>query len=209
MKILSTFVAISIFITNCVPVSAAVTTARVSVRRENEGNVLSVNRCFIVFTCDGVNTATFTPTNTFTPKPTFTPSKTPTVTRTNTPTQTPSDTPTPRNTATATATIVPGTGEIVIAYVYDPLNRLTEADYSSGEYYHYAYDSVGNRLTEETHLETNLYAYDNANRLTSVNDVNYSWDNNGNLLSDGANSYAYDSVNRLISGNYTASDEIN
>ena len=35
------------------------------------------------------------------------------------------------------------------------------------------------------------------NRLTSVNAVNYSWDNNGNLLNDGVNTYTYDSANRL------------
>jgi len=40
---------------------------------------------------------------------------------------------------------------------------------------------------------------DVANRLTSVNGVNYTWDNNGNLLNDGVNTYAYDSANRLTS----------
>ena len=29
--------------------------------------------------------------------------------------------------------------------------------------------------------------------------VEYIWDNNGNLLNDGANTYAYDSANRLTS----------
>ena len=44
------------------------------------------------------------------------------------------------------------------------------------------------------------YVYDNANRLTSVNAVNYTWDNNGNastrsarrLINDGTNTYTYD-----------------
>ena len=35
-----------------------------------------------------------------------------------------------------------------INYVYDPLYRLTEANYSDGRYFRYTYDSVGNRLTE-------------------------------------------------------------
>jgi RHS repeat-associated protein len=48
------------------------------------------------------------------------------------------------------------------------------------------------------------YQYDNANRLTSVNNtltgsVSYTWDNNGNLLNDGVNTYTYNSANRLIS----------
>jgi RHS repeat-associated protein len=41
------------------------------------------------------------------------------------------------------------------------------------------------------------YVYDDANRLTSVNSVTYTWDNNGNLLNDGVNAYTYDSTNRL------------
>lgn len=39
--------------------------------------------------------------------------------------------------------------------------------------------------------------YDAANRLVSVNAVNYTWDNNGNLLSDGEYTYTYDHANRL------------
>jgi YD repeat-containing protein len=34
---------------------------------------------------------------------------------------------------------------------------------------HYAYDSVGNRLTETTSKGETAYTYDTANRLTSVN----------------------------------------
>jgi YD repeat-containing protein len=37
-----------------------------------------------------------------------------------------------------------------ITYAYDPLYRLTAADYAGGDYFHYAYDAVGNRLTEVT-----------------------------------------------------------
>ncbi|MEK7784430.1 MAG: RHS repeat-associated core domain-containing protein, partial [Chloroflexota bacterium] len=43
------------------------------------------------------------------------------------------------------------------------------------------------------------YAYDESNRLTSVNGQAYTWDNNGNLLNDGTNTYAYDAANRLTS----------
>jgi RHS repeat-associated protein len=92
-------------------------------------------------------------------------------------------------------------GPVTINYTYDPLYRLTQADYSTGDYYHYAYDAVGNRLTETTQLATTNYVYDVANRLTNVNGVNYTWDNNGNLLSDGVNTYTYDSANRMISFN--------
>ena len=50
------------------------------------------------------------------------------------------------------------------------------------------------------------YAYDAANRLTSVNGQAHTWDNNGNLLSDGVRSYTYDHANRLtqvVSGTLT------
>src|SRR3990172_708615 len=81
--------------------------------------------------------------------------------------------------------------------------RLTAADYSTGDSYHYAYDSVGNRLTQESliHGQSSsvAYGYDNANRLTNMGSLTYTWDANGNLLNDGVNTYAYDSANRLSS----------
>jgi YD repeat-containing protein len=42
----------------------------------------------------------------------------------------------------------PPQGPITIDYVYDPLNRLTEANYSNNDYYYYTYDAVGNRKTQ-------------------------------------------------------------
>jgi RHS repeat-associated protein len=86
---------------------------------------------------------------------------------------------------------------LTITYTYDALNRLTAADYSDGSFFHYAYDSAGNRLSETTQAESNVYTYDDANRLTSANGVAYAWDANGNLLSDGVNTYTYDGANRL------------
>lgn len=71
---------------------------------------------------------------------------TPTPTATDTPAQTPTDTPTP------TATPASQSGSIAINYIYDPLYRLEEANYSTGDYYHYTYDAVGNRETQTTQL---------------------------------------------------------
>jgi RHS repeat-associated protein len=94
-------------------------------------------------------------------------------------------------------------GMLTISYTYDPLSRLTAADYDTGAYYHYTYDSNGNRLNETTHLSITPVVYDYneiyANRLESVNGVTYTWDNNGNLTSDGQRNYGYDSANRLTS----------
>ncbi len=134
---------------------------------------------------------------TATPTRTPTPSQTPTPTRTATPTRTPTGSPSP----VISPTPVTGLSQTVITYDYDPLYRLTAADYSNGDYYHYAYDAVGNRLTQEKSilglLTTNTYIPDDANRLASVNGVNYTWDANGNLLNDGVNTYTYNSANRL------------
>ncbi len=91
-------------------------------------------------------------------------------------------------------------------YEYDPLQRLTYAcslwDESTGtcegSFFRYAYDAVGNRLSEEAEEGTTFYTYDAANRLTSVDGVAYTWSDNGNLLSDGVDEYAYGHANRLI-----------
>ena len=79
-----------------------------------------------------------------------------------------------------------GAGEVnvTIDYAYDPLYRLTAADYSTGEYFHYTYDAVGNRLTQQTHEGSNVYVYDIANRLIEVDGVSFVWDDNGNLIQD-------------------------
>jgi len=91
------------------------------------------------------------------------------------------------------------TASVAITYDYDPLDRLTAADYDDETYFHYTYDAVGNRLTEATESGTTTYVYDDANRLTDVGEVELTWDDNGNLLDDGASEYTYDHANRLAS----------
>jgi RHS repeat-associated protein len=92
----------------------------------------------------------------------------------------------------------------LITYTYDALNRLTAADYDSGIYFHYTYDSVGNRLSQSACIQTNCtlqtidYTYDVANRMVSEGVVTYTWDANGNLLDDGNYSYSYNHANQLI-----------
>jgi RHS repeat-associated protein len=93
-------------------------------------------------------------------------------------------------------------GSVTVTYTYDALNRLSAADYSNGDYFHYTFDAVGNRLSQESSLGgtqvSTEYTYDDANRLTGAGGVSYTWDNNGNLLSDGTNTYTYDGANRLV-----------
>jgi len=97
------------------------------------------------------------------------------------------------------STVEPEFFSQTVTYGYDPLYRLTSATSSAGEVFQYSYDAVGNRLTETTAggVVTN-YTYDEVNRLTSVDGVPYLWDNNGNLLSDGASTYTYNHSNQLI-----------
>jgi YD repeat-containing protein len=42
-----------------------------------------------------------------------------------------------------------------------------------------------------------LYTYNTANQLTEVDGQAYTWDNNGNLISDSVRSFVYDAANRL------------
>jgi len=98
------------------------------------------------------------------------------------------------------------TSSVTITYTYDPLYRLTSANYSGGTVYTYTYDAVGNRQTMDSPEGQVGYTYDAANRLTSVGGVAYTWDDNGNLTSDGVRSYSYDHPNRLtqvVSGTLT------
>ena len=45
---------------------------------------------------------------------------------------------------------------------------------------------------------TTTYEYDAANRLTSVDGVPYTWDDRGNLVSDGTFTYAYNGAGRMV-----------
>jgi YD repeat-containing protein len=88
----------------------------------------------------------------------------------------------------------PPPGEVTINYVYNDLDRLIEAEYSTGERFEYAYDKVGNRtaMTETLPLDgttVTTYTYDTADRLlvsgSAGHQVSYGWDDRGNLTSNG------------------------
>ncbi len=89
-------------------------------------------------------------------------------------------------------------GSEITTLTYDPLYRLTSASSNDGDLFQYIYDTVGNRLTETTIGNVTLnYTYDNANRLSNAEGVSYTWDDNGNLLSDGVTAYTYNHSNQL------------
>jgi RHS repeat-associated protein len=56
---------------------------------------------------------------------------------------------------------------------------------------------VGNRKSQTLNGTPITYTYDAADRLTNAGGVAFTWDDNGNLLSDGVRSYSYDFANRL------------
>ncbi len=88
-------------------------------------------------------------------------------------------------------------------FITEPLGATTQIDYG--------YDAVGNRLSKTVDgLFTVNYAYDANDRLLSEGSTTYSYDANGNTLSknDGSlTSYVYDAENRLIHAQ-TATDTI-
>ena len=100
-----------------------------------------------------------------------------------------------------------------ITYTYDPLGRLTGAEYSTGESFAYHLDAAGNRqvMTSTTPLSGTLvttYGYDAANRLTdrAVSDgrvYTYTWSARGQLLAEWTQGYPvrafeYDGAGRLV-----------
>jgi RHS repeat-associated protein len=83
-------------------------------------------------------------------------------------------------------------------YTYNKLSSVTIDDGENSLHFQYAYDAVGNRLSQTTPNGTVNYIYDAANRLTNANGQTYTWDDNGNLLNDGTLTYSYNSSNQLI-----------
>lgn len=155
-----------------------------------------------------------------TPTATATPSQTPVATLTPTATQTPTltATQTPSATFTPSPTFTPTpvpSLPITIDYVYDPLNRLTSANYSDGRSFSYQYDAVGNVLqysqTQSGSTVTTTYHYNHANQLTTAQADNspilwqYVFDPNGRLTevlpdgvpANGAKRYAYNTAGYL------------
>ena len=66
----------------------------------------------------------------------------------------------------------------------------------------YDYDEIGNLLLSAQNIVTNLYTANNLNQYTSIlrNSVSPcepSYDDDGNLLSDGVFTFTYDAANRL------------
>ena len=81
-------------------------------------------------------------------------------------------------------------------YTYDPVYQLKSTTHPSGVTSKYNYDAVGNRQST-TNGEDTTYTANNMNQYTTVNGNNWSYDLNGNLLSDGNANYSYDYENHI------------
>ena len=89
-------------------------------------------------------------------------------------------------------------------YSYDADGELTHAVFAStnpdiaSQDLVYNYDAMGNRTSTVINGLTTVYTVNDVNEYTSVGGVAYTYDADGNLLSDGTNNYAYNSLNQLI-----------
>jgi RHS repeat-associated protein len=113
------------------------------------------------------------------------------------------------DTANRRATLMLPSG-IVATYSYDAASQLTGITYKQGATtvgdLVYTYDTLGNRTqtsgslarTNQPVAITNA-TYNAANQLNNWNGSSITYDNNGNMLSDGTRTYTWDARNRLAS----------
>ncbi len=89
-------------------------------------------------------------------------------------------------------------------YTYDLSSRLTLEQHLDSlgtvtREISYTYDEMGNRLTKTQDSVTTNYSYDAANQLTQVDSTAWTYDENGNLITDGINTFNYNANNQLTS----------
>ena len=103
-----------------------------------------------------------------------------------------------------------------VEYKYDELNRLIEEKVTRGTEVSvttYTYDANSNRTSMSKDGTVTTYAYNELNQIRRAGNINYTWDNAGNLVSQTTTtgvlvgSYTYDSQNRMISANVSTSAE--
>lgn len=93
--------------------------------------------------------------------------------------------------------VVNGTDKGTTTYEYDALSRLKKVFEPGNKETTYTYDAAGNRtdevVTESGTITKNAhYDYNAQNRISG-----YTYDNNGNILSNGESSFTYDELNRM------------
>ena len=82
-------------------------------------------------------------------------------------------------------------------YNYDAAGRLVSVTYPDASVDTYTYDALGNRTYAVIDGAAQTYTVNSLNQYTNVNGVAHVYDDDGNLVDDGAATYAYDAQNRL------------
>ncbi|MBM3223077.1 MAG: hypothetical protein FJZ47_04645, partial [Candidatus Tectomicrobia bacterium] len=107
---------------------------------------------------------------------------------------------------------------IHVTYTYDAASQLTSITYKKADAtvlgdLTYTYDANGQRIAMGGSLADSdlpqpfgLARYDANNRLIKLDKVSYTYDDNGNMLSDGVNTYTWNARNQLVAirGAHTA-----
>jgi len=87
-------------------------------------------------------------------------------------------------------------------YGYDASSQLTSVTLPNGRKIEYSYDGAGNRISVKDNGVTTAYSTNNLNQYNQVGTNNYTYDQDGNLVSktEGGKTYnyTYDTENRLI-----------
>jgi RHS repeat-associated protein len=89
---------------------------------------------------------------------------------------------------------------VTTTYTYDPVNRLTKADASTGTDYAYGYDPNSNLTSKTIDASITNLTYNAANELTSSGGTTYTYDGAGNLTGSSAGlSASYNAKNQTTS----------
>jgi RHS repeat-associated protein len=91
-------------------------------------------------------------------------------------------------------------------YDYDDLYRLTGVTYGNGDEVTYGYDAVGNRVSQTVPGGSFAYAYDAADRISSITPSGgptfyYTWADNGNLETRVIDTLGWNAADQLVSAN--------
>jgi YD repeat-containing protein len=90
------------------------------------------------------------------------------------------------------------TASVTVAYAYDRYGELTGADYSDGRRYRYEYDASGNLVLSTDGTTKESAAFDERDRLKTLNGDQATHDGFGNLVSVGTRTFAFDARGRLL-----------
>lgn len=101
------------------------------------------------------------------------------------------------------ATMTDGTG--TTEYGYDVLGQLTRVELPGGRLITYEYDDAGNRQRMVDDGVETLYTVDDENQILKAGSTSYTYDADGNLLTQtdgsGTTNYVFNDLNQLVSFN--------